>query len=291
MIQNVEFFMPGGPNGILLIHGLTGTPNEMRIIGKGLNRAGFTVYGMQLAGHCGNEDDLCQTVWQDWYASVEKAAAFLQTKVERVFVSGLSMGALLALKLAADQPELVKGVGVYGVTFRYDGWSMPGWAKHFFFLLTWLKRLGLFQKTSFIEQPPYGLKDDRIRATVEASMFSGDSTQAGLAGNPFAALAEMQYLAKIVRRQLPDVQTPCLIIHSGHDDIADIDSNARIVERYISGPSKFVVLDDSYHLVTIDRQRREVILETADFFQKIIDAASADTCREHADWPPFKKVA
>lgn len=291
MIQNVEFFMPGGPDGILLIHGLTGTPNEMRIVANGLNKAGFTVYGMQLAGHCGNEDDLCQTTWQDWYASVEAAADFLQTKVKRIFVAGLSMGALLALKLAADQSRLVKGVGVYGVTFRYDGWSMPGWAKHFFFLLTWFKRLGLFQKTAFIEQPPYGLKDDRIRATVEASMFSGDSTQAGLAGNPFPALAEMQLLAKKVRRQLPQVTAPCLIIHSGHDDIADINSNARVVEKHISGPSRFVTLEDSYHLVTIDRQRREVVHETSAFFQEIIDSESTVPHEALPNWPAIKKVA
>lgn len=291
MIQNVEFFLPGGPDGILLIHGLTGTPNEMRIVGKGLNKAGFTVYGMQLSGHCGNEADLCKTTWQDWYHSVEKAAALLQTKVDRVFVSGLSMGALLALKLAADQPKLVKGVGVYGVTFRYDGWSMPGWAKHFFFLLVWLKRLRIFQKSAFTEQPPYGLKDERIRATVEASMFSGDSTQAGLAGNPFPALAEMQHLAKIVRKQLPDVYAPCIIIHSGNDDIADIKSNARVVERHISGPSRFVQLDDSYHLVTIDRQRREVVQETAAFFQEISHKEEKRDRTESAHFMPLVTVS
>ena len=44
----------------------TGTPAEMRFVGKGLNRAGFTVYGMQLAGHCGSEADLLRTGWRDW---------------------------------------------------------------------------------------------------------------------------------------------------------------------------------------------------------------------------------
>lgn len=212
MIQNAEFILPGNRTGVLLIHGLTGTPNEMRIVGRGLNRAGFTVYAMQLAGHCGDEADLNQTSWQDWYKSVEEAALKLQEQVDHVFVAGLSMGALLSLKLAAEHPEFVKGVGVYGVTFNYDGWSMPLWAKHFFFLLTWLKRFNLFQKTSFLEQPPYGLKDERIRATVAESMASGDSTQAGLAGNPFPALAEMQKLAAIVRKELPKVHSPCLIL-------------------------------------------------------------------------------
>lgn len=274
MIQDSSYFLNGNRNGVLLIHGLTGTPNEMRIVAKGLNQAGFTVYAMQLAGHCGDEADLCRTTWHDWYQSVQQAADFLKQHVDHLFVAGLSMGALLSLKLAADYPQLVKGVGVYGVTFTYDGWSMPFWAKQLFFLLTFLKKLHLFQKTSFIEKPPYGLKDERIRATVAASMFSGDSAAAGLAGNPFPALAEMQWLAKKVRQQLPQVIAPCLIMHSGHDDIANINTNARLVEKNVSGPTRFVVLDDSYHLITIDRQRREVINESVQFFQNITQSAS-----------------
>ena len=274
MIQDSSYFLNGNRNGVLLIHGLTGTPNEMRIVAKGLNQAGFTVYAMQLAGHCGDEADLCRTTWHDWYQSVQQAADFLKQHVDHLFVAGLSMGALLSLKLAADYPQLVKGVGVYGVTFTYDGWSMPFWAKQLFFLLTFLKKLHLFQKTSFIEKPPYGLKDERIRATVAASMFSGDSAAAGLVGNPFPALAEMQWLAKKVRQQLPQVIAPCLIMHSGHDDIANINTNARLVEKNVSGPTRFVVLDDSYHLITIDRQRREVINESVQFFQNITQSAS-----------------
>lgn len=269
MIQDSSYFMPGNKNGVLLIHGLTGTPNEMRIVAKGLNKAGFTVYAMQLAGHCGDEADLCKTTWVDWYKSVEEAADYLAKEVDNVFVAGLSMGALLALKLAADRPSQIKGVGVYGPTFSYDGWSMPLWAKKLFFSLVILKKLNLFQKTSFIEKPPYGLKDERIRATVSASMLSGDSAAAGLAGNPFPALAEMQLLARVVKKQLPEVTTPCLIMHSGHDDIANIDTNARLVEKSVKGPTKFVVLEDSYHLITIDRQRRDVIKESVEFFEEI----------------------
>ncbi|RKS86083.1 esterase/lipase [Orbus hercynius] len=274
MIQDSTFFLPGNRNGVLLIHGLTGTPTEMRIIGKGLNKAGFTVYGMQLAGHCGDENDLAQTTWQDWYRSVERAADFLLAeKIDNLFVAGLSMGAVLSLKLAADRPEQIKAVGVYGVTFSYDGWSIPWWAKRFFFLLKLLKKLNLFQKACFTEQPPYGLKDERIRATVSESMLSGDSASAGLAGNPFPALAEMLYLVKQVKQQLPQVTAPCLIMHSSHDDIANINTNARLVQKRISGPSKLVELDESYHLITIDRERRTVINESIDFFNAAIAPA------------------
>lgn len=269
MIQNAEFFLEGGRAGILLIHGLTGTPNEMRLLGKGLHRAGFTVYGMQLAGHCGNEDDLRQTSWQDWYRSVEVAAEKLQEKVDHFFVAGLSMGAVLALKLAAQHPDKVAGVGVYGPTFRYDGWSIPFYARHLFFLLTWFKRLNIFQDHVFVEQPPYGLKDERLRATVSASMLNGDSVSAGLAGNPYSALAEMLALSARVRRLLPRVKAPCLIMHASDDDIADV-SNSYLVRNRVNGKVKMVLLKDSYHMITIDRERREVVRESSEMFGNIV---------------------
>ncbi|MCX8587714.1 MULTISPECIES: alpha/beta hydrolase [unclassified Gilliamella] len=274
-IEDLSYFLPGNKNGVLLIHGLTGTPNEMRILANGLHKAEFTVYAIQLAGHCGTEEDLCKTTWQDWYQSVKDGADFLAKHVDNVFVAGLSMGALLALKLASDRPEQIKGVGVLAPTFYYDGWSMPFWAKKFFFLLVYLKKLGLFQKVSFIEKPPYGLKDERIRAVVSESMLSGDAASAGLAGNPFPALAEMQLLAKNVRQALPKVTSPCLIMHSGHDDIADIETNAKLVEKHVSGSKKLVVLNDSYHLITIDSQRREVIKECASFFNEIAEGTNS----------------
>ena len=114
MIKSTDFRLPGGRSGVLLIHGLTGTPTEMRFVAKGLNRNGFTVHGMQLAGHCGDEEDLLKTGWRDWYRSVCEAADRLRGEVDHMFVAGLSMGALLALKLAADRPDQVDGLGLYG---------------------------------------------------------------------------------------------------------------------------------------------------------------------------------
>lgn len=266
MITDASFFLKGGRAGVLLIHGLTGTPAEMQILGKGLNKEGFTVYGMQLAGHCGNEADLLSTNWHDWYDSVNHAADRLLKHVDTLFVGGLSMGAVLALKLAADRPNDVKGVGVYGPTFVYDGWTMPYYVR-MAFMLKWFKTMGIFQKRVFIERPPYGLKDERIRKTVSDSMLSGDSAKGGLAGNPIGALAEMLKLAKITRGQLKDVKAPCLIMHAKEDDIANIETNSGLVERLVSGPKKMVVLENSYHLITIDRDRKKVIQDSVEFFK------------------------
>lgn len=270
MIQQTDFFFEGGRSGVLLIHGLTGTPMEMRLLGKGLNRAGFTVHGMQLAGHCGNAEDLLATGWRDWYASVEKAADEMLDKVDHLFVGGLSMGALLALKLAAEQPDRVAGVGVYGATFRYDGWSIP-WSARLSFMLPLLKKLGIGRNRSFMEQPPYGIRDERLRAQVSTAMLGGDSAAAGLPGNPWYSLAEMHELAADVRRQLPQVTAPCLVAHASEDDVASL-KNAELVMREVSAPTELLLLEDSYHMITIDKERRALIDRSAAFFDNIAAA-------------------
>jgi carboxylesterase len=275
VIKPVEFHFAGGRAGVLLIHGLTGTPTEMRFVGKGLNRAGFTVHGMQLAGHCGDESDLLASGWRDWYASVDEAATRLRGKVDRLFVGGLSMGALLALKLAADRPQDVDGLALYGTTFRYDGWNMPRISR-LSFLLPLATRLGIGRRRSFMESAPYGIRDERIRERVAGSMLAGDSAAAGLPGNPWPSLAEFHLLSRQVRRQLEQVRAPSLIVHSSDDDIASLE-NARLVQQRVSGPVNTLLLDDSYHMVTVDRERHRVIEKSAEFFAGLAtDAANAE---------------
>ena len=272
MIQNVEFRLEGGRCGVLLIHGLTGTPTEMRLVGKGLNNAGFSVYGMQLAGHCGDVQDLLATSWKDWYASVEAAAEKYRHEVDHLFVAGLSMGALLALKLAADHPDWIRGVGVYGATFRYDGWAIP-WYSRFSVLLPLMLKLGFWKNGITYETEPYGLRDERLRKQISQTMLhSGDSTAAGLPGNPWPSLAEMRAMAKVVKRELPKVTAPCLVAHATEDDVASVE-NAYLVARSVSGPVEMLLLEDSYHMITIDRERRTLIHRTAEYFSKV-----ASTC-------------
>jgi len=271
--KSAEFHLRGGRTGVLLIHGLTGTPTEMRFVGNGLYRAGFSVLGMQLAGHCGDEKDLLATGWRDWYASVVEAAARFRTEVDHLFVAGLSMGAVLALKLAIDRPNEVDGLGLYGTTFFHDGWATPPIGR-LAFLLPLAVTLGFGRKNVSMENPPYGIKDERIRNRIVAAMMSGDSEAAGLAGFPWPSLAEFTRLSLHVRNRIGRVRAPCVIVHSGNDDIASL-RNVRIVERGVRAPVETVLLDDSYHMVTVDRQRGELIERSAAFFRRVAETETA----------------
>ncbi len=273
MIRQAGFQFEGDRRGVLLVHGLTGTPAEMLMLGKRMHREGFTVHGVQLAGHCGNEDDLLATGWRDWYSSVEAAARTLRGQVDHLFVAGLSMGALLALLLAADRPDLVDGVGVLGATFRYDGWNMPRIAR-LSFLLPLIKRLGLARNRSFQEEPPYGLRDERIRSQVSGAMLAGDSSAAGLPGNPWASLAELYLLSARARRCLPRVAAPCLVAHAEDDDVAHV-RNAYLVANRVNAPVELLLLKHSYHMITLDRDRRLLADCLSAFFAQIVSGGHA----------------
>lgn len=261
-----EFLLEGGSTGVLLIHGLSGTPTELRFIGKGLHRAGFTVYAPRLAGHCGDESSLLATGWRDWFAGIEVAAEALRSRVDRLFVAGLSMGAVLALHLAARRPLLVDGLALYGITLRYDGWSIPSIAR-FAFLLPLATRLGIGRGRRFSECHPYGIKDQRIRQHILDCMNAGNTAAAGLLGIPWPSLAEFYSLATRVRSELPAVVAPCLIIHALDDDIANM-RNAELTAARVSGPVRNVWLKDSYHMITLDRERHRVVESTVEFLRQ-----------------------
>lgn len=259
--------IPGSRTGILLIHGLGGTPVEHRLIAYGLARQGFTIHCPQLAGHCGSYEELRATGWRDWYASVEAAHDEMRRDCDVVVVGGLSMGAILALHLAAQRPDEVHGLALYAPTLKLDGWGVPWYGALFGLVLQkWVADL-----IPFTERDPYGIKDPRVRSLVTAAIQSGDSSQVGQLSNPGSVMLEMRWLVNTVKRQLADIQQPALIVHPREDDRASL-GNAAYLQRRLAGLTETCVLDDSYHVITLDRQRTIVVDRTIDFANRLTRA-------------------
>ena len=249
-----------GRTGVLLIHGLGGTPVELKTVARGLAARGWTVSCCQLAGHCGTEDDLLATTWADWFASAERAMAELERECDTILVGGLSFGAMIALRLAALNPDRVHGSVLLAPTLWYDGWAVP-WYR---FLLKAAFQAKFLKRMRFAERPPYGIKDEGIRAVVAGAMLSGKAAEAGLTCTPLGALREADELVRDVKARLSSITTPALIVHPREDDISDL-SNAIYLQRNLGGLAECLVLDDSYHIVTVDRQRDILIDRAANF--------------------------
>ncbi|KAF2390430.1 MULTISPECIES: alpha/beta hydrolase [Pseudomonas] len=258
------FVLGSGEVAVLLIHGLTGTPTELRRVAMGLAKAGHTVYVPTLAGHCGGNADLQATGWRDWYESARNTFVGVRRKHEHVFVGGLSMGAVLSMYLAAEHPGQIEGLLLYSTTLRYDGWSINKLA----FLTPLLMRIPFgVHLCSFEEKPPYGIKNERLRAIVERQMKEGESSAAGLLTMEGVTVRELHRLNAVVKKCMPSITTQALVLHSIEDDITSR-WNADYVERKLGGPVVKVLLDDCYHMITVDLQYRRVIELSVDFIQQ-----------------------
>jgi carboxylesterase len=206
----------GNKTGVLLVHGLCGTPTEMRYVANGLARAGYTVLCPQLAGHCGSAEDIKNTSWQDWYKSCEAGLDELRQTCDTVIVGGLSTGALLALVLAAEHPDKVQGVTLYAPVLWLNGWLIPWYAR----LFRIIGNKTIANMIPFPDLHPHGIKDDRIREFILSALNSGDSSVAGLPCTPGGAVLEHRWLSDTVRRLVPSIKQPVLILHPREDDYA-----------------------------------------------------------------------
>ncbi|MCF6759433.1 alpha/beta hydrolase [Pseudomonas fragi] len=258
------FVLGTGEVAVLLIHGLTGTPTELRRVAQGLARDGTcTVYVPTLAGHCGDNSDLQATGWLDWYEGVRKTFAGIRQRHGQVFVGGLSMGAVMSMYLASEHPGQVAGLLMYSTTLRYDGWSINKLA----FMTPLLMKIPFgVHLCSFEEKPPYGIKNQRLRAIVERQMKAGESSNAGLLTMEGITVRELHRMNAVVKKRMPSITTQALVVHSIEDDITSR-WNADYVERHLGGPVTKVLLDNCYHMITVDLQYRSVI-ELSDAFIK-----------------------
>src|SRR5215831_6705959 len=94
------FNLGDGPDACLLLHGLTGSPAEVRPVGEALAKAGFRAVAPLLPGHGTSPEDLYVVTRADLLAAA-RAALLGLSGARRLYLCGLSAGALLAIHLAA----------------------------------------------------------------------------------------------------------------------------------------------------------------------------------------------
>ena len=264
MIKDSSIFLEGNSTGILLIHGLGGTPIELKSMAKKLNQDGFTVLCPQLYGHCSTVDDLKKSTANDWLESAQQALIRLNSICKKIIVGGLSMGGLLGLRLAYKNQNLVTGIILLAPTIWHDGWAVP--QRDFFIFL--LKDTPMGRKFHFVENWPYGLKDENRREAVLRAMKSGNSAEAGIQGTPAQSLIEFWKIVNAVKTEVKSINKPTLIIHAREDDISSL-KNVEYLQKNLIGLVETVILNDSYHLITLDKQRDIVFNRTSRFAKQI----------------------
>ena len=247
--------------GVLLIHGVTGSPVEMKYIAKRLHRAGFTVYVPLLAGHGVDVATLRATRWKDWYRTVREAADWLSERVDTAYVAGVCVGGLMGLRLAHENPK-IKAAAVYSPLLVYDGWNAPYHYRLGRFTVRVAVRLGFSRWISLKERAPFGIKSDRIRRLLAESE---DGIRGTLPAFPVDTLHQNYKLFDVVKRVLPEIRTPTLLVHARQDDLSS-PRNALYIKERIGGPCQIEWLENSYHMVHVDQEHVYVADRTRAFF-------------------------
>lgn len=237
------FHHDGGRTGALLCHGFTGTPQSMRPWAEHLAAAGLTVALPRLPGHGTSPAEANLTTWEDWYSEVDRAFAGLRERCDDVFVMGLSMGGGLAIRLAEEHGDEVAGLVLVNP-------SIVGKPRERFLppLLRW------------VLPTAQGIASDIKKPGV---------TELAYDRVPVRAAYQLTRLWVTAHNDLDRVTAPILVFRSTEDHVVAPDNCRLLLEKVSSTDVREIVLEDSYHVATLDNDAPTIFEGSLDFVRRL----------------------
>jgi carboxylesterase len=239
-----SFIIPGGKIGILMIHGFTGSPATVAPWAHGVAREGYTVSVPRIAGHGTRWEDLNETTWHDWYASVESAYLALKKECDRIFLAGFSAGGALALKLAQIRGSELEGVILLNASIFDE--------RKRYLLLPVLKYL--------VPSIRSGAMD----------VNKPNSVRHSYGRLPLKALDSLRGLWKSTEDELYLVTTPLMVSYSVDDHVVDPRNSETIIDNVFSSDIREVIFEKSFHNVALDYDAEALIEETLLFISDVL---------------------
>ena len=243
---------------VLLFHGLTGSPFELKKYGQFLYDNGYDIYAECLPGHGEKWEEIYTVKYTDWLDFAYGKYLKLKNIYKTVYISGLCLGAVLAIAVAEKYPNKVDGVISLSTTLYLDGWRLP-WYKCFMpIALSTILRF--YYK--YPECEPHGVKNLKTRSAIKRILEKGE---VGMNDFPMTGFYELLKLSSFVRKSLKSVKCPMLIIHSKDDDLTSTKSANIVYKNISSKDKKLIILYNSYHMVLYDNEKEFVFNKSLEF--------------------------
>lgn len=218
------FSFDGGPVGVLMVHGFTGSPASMRPVGKWLASQGLSVEGVRLPGHGTNIEDLRTRRWTGWVDEAARGLDVLRERCRTVVTFAQSMGGCVALALAAARPHDLDGLALAN-PYVFDARLLA---------------LPLVRRSL---KNAKGVVNDIAKAGQD---------EIGYARMPVPAVVEMSAMMKMVRAALPQIRQPIVVFRSATDHVIPAPNAQKVLDRIGSERKELVDCPNSYHVVTLD---------------------------------------
>ncbi len=242
------FLYPGGDTGCLLVHGLTGAPEEMRWMGRYLADQGFTVLGVRLFAHATQVADMNRARWRDWLATVEDGYHMLQDITKEVVTIGISMGGALSLLLAREFE--VSGVLVMATPTRLPDPRVERFRRLLPLASKFVPTLKLPGESDWVDK-------DAEKLQLYYREF------------PVRASAELHDLLREMRGSLASINAPTLLMYAKGDLGTPPDSAQFIYERLDSNDKEVIWLENSGHNIPRDASREQAFEAAAAFVRRV----------------------
>jgi carboxylesterase len=241
--QAEPFYFHGDDTACLLIHGFTGTPMEMRPLGEYLSKQGYSVLGIRLAGHATQISDMMRMRWWDWLASVEDGINLLTNNNSQIVTIGLSMGGILSL-IAASRYTVIGSVSLSAPYSLGKDWRLK--------LLPLLKW--------FLPEVRKSYAKNNGESTIDHIDYHSYPTQ---------SIMELMALQEEMRRCLPKIKVPVLLMHSKLDKTAPPTSMPTIFNQLTIKDKEMHWVENSGHVITLGTDQEIVFRRVHDFIKKL----------------------
>ena len=242
-----SFYFPG-TNGkaVLLLHGWTSVPYELRHLGKYLNEGEYTVSGPLLRGHGTVSTDLQNVQWEDWLLDATKAYEELAKNHQEIYVAGTSIGANLTVMLAKNKPK-ISGIILMAMPYRIKFESI---------VVPIVRIISIFKKYNKKFYPPTFGSSATITRLISYQVY------------PIKSALETFKFIKISRRELSKVTQPCLALQSSSDHIVTRNSLEKIYEKISSKIKEKKYIHKAYHTFISDIKNEHIFQDILDFINK-----------------------
>ena len=231
VIQPKAFTFEAGPRAVLLLHGFTGHTADVRMLGRFLEKKGYTSHAPIYRGHGLPPEDLIVTRPDEWWEDVLKAYNHLKDLgYNEIAVCGLSLGGVLSLKLAFS--ENVKAVIPMCAPMFFDNEQQ---------LTSGFK---VFSKEY---KQLEGKDEETINTEIEYIM-----------NNSNEMFTELGNLIREVQDDVDMIYTPTLVVQARLDKMINPESATYILNNVEAERKEIKWYEESGHVITIDKEKEQL---------------------------------